>query len=363
MGENLINVLNDTDYIIGLDKSNMGLYLFTQARDAQESFKKSKKIFSVLKYDLSNIIAAGMGGSGMAPHAVEFLFKDEFRIPYSVSQDYRLSNFASDKTLLIAISDSGETEEVISQYYEAQKRNTKIITIAQKSRLIELAKKDKVAYFDYTTPVPSRASFGFMFGSALACLENIGAILPGNEKSLNEAIEILDEMKSCIGIDTPYEKNAAKQIALSIMNKIPLLYMEPPFGSLGSRFAKMMNENAGLFSFYNQLPELRHNEIMSLVDKSSLKSNLSLILLRDGRSYSRMEEEINEIKKVISSNYDIIELRARGESKLARFFSLQYMMDMVAYYMAILVGKDPSITPALKDLKKKLREGAIIPYS
>jgi len=354
--------IDDLDLINSLDKSGMHRYITYQARDSLNSYLIAKEKF-IFSEDFDNIIAAGMGGSGMTPIAAEFLFKDEFIIPYSVSQDYRLFNFASDRTILIAISDSGETEEVISQYYEAKKRNTKIIAIAQGSRLIEMAKKDDVAYFDYTTPVPSRASFAFMFGPTLACLENINAVLPGKEKSLKEATLILDKMKRCIGIDVPYEKNIAKKIAVSLSKKIPLLYIEPPFGSLGSRFAKMVNENAGQLSFYNHFPELRHNEIMGWGKKSPLKSNFSLIFLRDNKDFSQMEEEINEIQNAICSNFKIIELRAIGESKLARFFSLQYMTDMIAYYMAILVAKDPSITPALKDLKKKLRERSVIPYS
>jgi hypothetical protein len=66
---------------------------------------------------------------------------------------------------------------------------------------------------------------------------------------------------------------------------------------------------------------------------------------------------------VLDTNCQTIQFRAKGSEKLARFFYLQYLLDMVSFYLGILSGKDPSITPALKQLKNKLRQESLIPYS
>jgi glucose-6-phosphate isomerase len=102
--------LDNTRLIAELDKSNMRIFLRSQAQCCLESYCKVRKE-SISMGKIANIVAAGMGGSGMPIMALNFLFRDEFKIPFVVSQTYELPNFADSKTLLIAISDSGETEE------------------------------------------------------------------------------------------------------------------------------------------------------------------------------------------------------------------------------------------------------------
>lgn len=351
-------ILDDATLVRRLDKSDMYSYLCSISNDTLQSYRKAKSIFLFPSNNIKNIVGAGMGGSGMAPILLGSLFKDELTIPYVLSQDYNIPEFVNSETLLIAISDSGETEEIISQYYKAKERNAKIIIIGQRSRLIEIAKNDNIPYFDYSTPVPSRASFAFMLGSTLACLENIGVIRKDIESGLIEAIKNVEKLESEIGINIPFKENIAKKIALVLKTHTPILYIEPPFESLGPRFTKMLNENAKMFGFYNYLPEIRHNEIMSWTTTSNLKLNFISILIRENMKYSKMESEIDEIKKLLGS--DIIEFRAFGDSKIARLFSLLYLMDMISYYTAILINKDPSETTELKQLKTKLRSSSTI---
>jgi len=353
--------LDNVEQINKLDKSNMYSYLCSIAKDTLNSYKKAKDVFLFAKNPIKNIVGAGMGGSGIPPIVIGSLFKNELKLPYTVSQDYNIPRFLNSQTLFIAISDSGETEEVISQYYYAKSRNATIIIIGQGSRLIDIAKKDNIPYFDYKTSVPSRASFAFMFGSLLACLENIDAIRNNVENSISQSVSVVDKLDKKIGIGINVKKNKAKQVALTLQTRIPILYIEPPFESLGPRFAKMMNENAKKFAFYNNFPEIRHNEMMSWLPPSSKNGKFIPILLRDNIKNSKMNKEIEEIKKYFGPDY--FEFRAMTGSTIARFYSLLHLIDMIAYYSAILIHKDPSETHELRELKQKLRHLSIIPYS
>jgi glucose/mannose-6-phosphate isomerase len=360
-------ILDENIKIKDLDKSSMYSNLYSIAKDTLKSYDKAKKDLNIKNNRINNIIGAGMGGAGMPLLALQHLLKDELNFPYVVSQNYTLPNFANSNTALIAISQSGKSEEIISQYRQAINKDVKIIVIEKedifekKGTLIKMANNDGIPCFSYSSNVPARASFGFMFGSVLAFLENIGAISSSKREAIFESIGIVEKLnKNIIGIDIPNEDNKAKQIALSLKNQIPVLYVEPPFGSLGSRFAKMFNENVGMFAFYNYFPELRHNEIMSWIGaRNNYNSKFVPILLRDNKEYSKMEEEINEIKEVIARNVEnysnFIEIRAEGKSKIARFFYLLHYADMISYYSAILIDKDPSDTKDLEELKTKLR--------
>ncbi len=354
------HILDDIDLIKKLDRSGMYSSLCSISKDSYESYKKAKSTFFFSNHDIKNIVGAGMGGSGMAPTVIGSLFREDLTVPYIVSQDYNIPEFVNSKTLLIAISDSGETEEIISQYNQANKKKAKIIVIGQGKKLIELAKEDNKLYYIYSTKVPARVSFAFVFGPSIACMENIGVVHDDIEEGLLEAIEIVKELNSKIGVDVPTEKNIAKKTAIKLKTRIPILYIEPPFDSLGPRFTKMFNENARMFAFYNRFPEIRHNEIMTWASSSEFRLNFIPILLRDNKNNSRMETEIDEVKKFLDSKLEdsevgVIEFRASGKSKIARFFSLLHLTDMISYYEAILVNKDPCETPELKQLKTILR--------
>lgn len=354
-------ILDNVNLIKELDQSDMYSYLCSISKDTLESYKRAKSIFTFPSKNFKNIVGAGMGGSGMAPTVLVSLFRDELTIPFVLSQDYNIPEFVDSNTLFIAISDSGETEEIITQYFKARERGAKIIVIGQKkkvNKLIEISKKDRNICFDYSTSVPARASFAHMFGSSIACLENIGVINNDKEEGLLESIKIVDELDIEIGIDVPTKDNIAKKTALLLKTNVPILYIEPPFESLGPRFAKMFNENSRNFAFYNHIPEIRHNEIMSWASNSDCRLKFIPILLRDKKN-SNMEKEIDIIKEFLGS--EVIEFHAVGKSKLARFYYLLHLTDMISFYVAILVNKDPSETPELKQIKSKLRYLSIMP--
>jgi ribosomal protein S6 len=101
---------------------------------------------------------------------------------------------------------------------------------------------------------------------------------------------------------------------------------------------------------------------MSWASTSNQKSNFIPVLLRDNEKNSTMKREIERVKKLICAS-DIIEFYAMGESKIARFYYLLHLTDMIAYYEAILVKKNPSETTELEQLKSILRSSSILPYS
>jgi glucose/mannose-6-phosphate isomerase len=356
-----IAALDDLVDMKSIDNSNMYWYFQNLAKDSLNSYIITEETYVPSASKIKNIVSGGMGGSGLTPLVIGSLFKQDLLYPFIISQDYEIPKFVNKNTFFIAISDSGETEEVISQYYKAKKVNAKLFIIAQGSRLIEIAKSDHTPFFQYSTKVPSRASFAFMFGSSLACLKNIKAITIDAQSELKESITAIIQMEKKIGPHIGIVDNTAKKIAIALDQFTPIIYTEPPFTSLGAIFSKMLNENAKEFAFYNNIPEMRHNEIMSWSSKN-MNKKFCPIFIRDDKRLSSLEKEIDEIKKLFPSN-NLYELRPIGRSKLARFYSLFYLMCMISYYRAILKNKDPSLTLELKKLKENLRENKILPIN
>jgi glucose/mannose-6-phosphate isomerase len=67
----------------------------------------------------NNVVIAGMGGSALGGRIVDSLIADRARIPIEVFTQYDLPNYVNEKTLVIANSYSGNTEETVSMAKQA----------------------------------------------------------------------------------------------------------------------------------------------------------------------------------------------------------------------------------------------------
>ena len=80
-----------------------------------------------------NIIMGGLGGSGIGAVLAKNWFFDKCPVPIETVADYHLPKFASSKTLVILNSYSGNTEETLQLFEEANQLECSIIVLtAQK---------------------------------------------------------------------------------------------------------------------------------------------------------------------------------------------------------------------------------------
>ncbi|MDO8624546.1 MAG: SIS domain-containing protein, partial [Candidatus Diapherotrites archaeon] len=86
---------------------------------------------------IRNVVICGMGGSGIAGRIVVDLCGNELKVPMYTHADYGLPAFADRSTLVILVSYSGNTEETLSGYDEANKRKCKMVSITSGGQLAE----------------------------------------------------------------------------------------------------------------------------------------------------------------------------------------------------------------------------------
>ena len=79
---------------------------------------------NIEKADYANVVLSGMGGSALA--AVIAQTWPGLKVPFVVSRDYQIPGFVDSKTLFLASSYSGNTEESIAALSEAEKTGAKI---------------------------------------------------------------------------------------------------------------------------------------------------------------------------------------------------------------------------------------------
>ncbi|MCK4521762.1 MAG: SIS domain-containing protein, partial [Nanoarchaeota archaeon] len=123
-----------------IDKEDM----YSVLMDFPNQVKKAWQLAENIKVDkdIDRIIITGMGGSAL-PGEILKSYLWHFKMPIEVNKNYFLPEYVNSRTLVFAISYSGNTEETIEAYRNAYRKNCKIIAITSGGKLAELAGKFK----------------------------------------------------------------------------------------------------------------------------------------------------------------------------------------------------------------------------
>jgi glucose-6-phosphate isomerase len=85
--------------------------------------------------DINRVMVLGMGGSAIGADLIAGLCLSESKIPVSVNRSYHLPAFVDDRTLFIACSYSGYTEETLTALEEALNISDRIIVVTNGGKL------------------------------------------------------------------------------------------------------------------------------------------------------------------------------------------------------------------------------------
>lgn len=350
-----MNILDDSKNTILTDKNGMLSLIndFPEMMKRAKTFGPSAPIEATPKID--NIVIAGMGGSAISGDIAAKVVSGVSPVPLSVSRDYSIPAFTSGRTLFFALSYSGNTEETLAAYEAAGSRGARIIAITSGGRLADEAERSGYPVIKIPEGLPPRASMPYLLVPLLASLQKAD-ILKDAAAQIDDAISTLEGLNALCREETPYQENPAKKTASSLKGMFPVILGGPCGGDAAAyRWKTQFSENSKITSISNSFPELDHNEIVNLADKLMISQRLKIILLRDDSEQSQMQKRIEVTKKIISkAGGEIVEVWAKGASKLARILSLTYLGDFVSAYLAILNGTDPTPVTAIDELKKEL---------
>ncbi len=115
------SALDSLSEISRIDKSSM---LSFQVK-AADHYKKALRIAEKVTVDNEvpkNVIVAGMGGSAIGGELAKDWARNKASAQIEVCRDYFLPKYAGSKTLVLASSYSGETEETLSAFLDARKK-------------------------------------------------------------------------------------------------------------------------------------------------------------------------------------------------------------------------------------------------
>jgi glucose/mannose-6-phosphate isomerase len=323
-----------------------------QAWDAAMQFKLPADY-----QDVTKVVVLGMGGSAIGGDLVRSLVQAEAKIPVIVHRDYGLPAFVDDKTLLIASSYSGNTEETLSGFEPALQTGAKKLAMTTGGKIQEMAETNSVPVFKIEYKAQPRAALGFSFVPTLGVLQKLGFI---KDKSgdVAETVKVLEELSIKLDEKSPLASNPAKQLAQRLYGRLPVIYGAGIAAEAAHRWKTQINENGKAWAFYEVFPELNHNATVGFPLPGELVKKIRVILLRSPLFNERVKlryEVTCELLKQAGVAYEFVD--SEGTSALAQMVSLVSIGDYVSYYLAILYKVDPSPVKVISYLKDRLVKG------
>jgi len=306
-------------------------------------------------------IVCGMGGSAIGGDVVGACL-DGLPVPYQVVRGYELPAWVSEHTLVFAVSYSGNTEETLACVARALARGCRPVCVASGGRLAELAGQRDLPLVTVPAGLQPRASIGFLSTPIGVALE-VAGLASGFDEQVAEAIEVTAELGAELGPQVADDDNEAKSIARRLLDRLPVVYGAGVTAPAARRWKGQLNENAKTPAFFNELPELDHNELAGWATNPGVAGRVVLVLLDDPAGDERLRRRLALTAASVQPRVaGVVRVVARGVLPLARLVSSAYVGDFASLYLALLYGVDPGPVAVLEDLKARLSgEGGAAP--
>lgn len=351
-------ILNNIKAITKVDKGVLIRHISgfcDQCQEAVDITKASMKFPKPKK--IQNISIIGMGGSAIGGDLLKSLLIDESQIPIIINRNYILPNYINEKSLVFAISYSGNTEETLTAFKEGLKRKAKVVVITSGGRLAFLANRQKIPLVKIPSGLPPRAALGYLFLPMIVYLEKWGLI---ESKTLNifEAINAVRKQEEIYNAKKNFPGNTAKELAMKLHKKIPIIIgIEGLTDAVALRWKCQFNENSKIMALVQTFPELSHNDVEGWKGSGKLSKNLVGLFLRSSLETDDTQCRINAIKSFLKNHVsETIDVNVKGEGRLSQILSLSYLGDYISFYLSVLNKVDPTPVSNIEALKEKLKD-------
>lgn len=354
--------LNDAAAIRAADRLGMLEHQAGYARQLREGRALGEAFaLPALPDGLDEVVFLGTGGGSAAAAALLRSYGfGRASVPFELIQGYNVPAHVDRHSLVLALSYSGNTEEILAAFDQARAAGASCLALGTGGRLREAARGAGLPYLEVPRVVMARVALGYYLGPLLVLLARWG-LVPDPRPELDEAEALLDALAGEYGPDQPVASNRAKQVATALAGRIPVVYGSADhLDAVAWRIKNQLGENSKLMAFWNVIPHLHHDEVVGWDMPPALMRQLAFLLLRDAAGESvQMQKRWEGSRELLAERAGaVVEVWARGTGLLARMLSLVVLGDYVSCYLAIARGVDPTPVPIIDLLKRKIGQQA-----
>ncbi len=300
-----------------------------------------------------SITVCAMGGSGIGVSLAYDLLSDRLTVPFTVVRDYDLPAAVGSETLFVAVSHSGNTEEVLSAYAQAKERGARLLVVAAGGALAERAEADGAAYVAYACPGQPRAAMPLVLGLLLKLFGELGYV-PDQSRTVEAAASHLDEIVRDV---RGTRDNQSVDFAAALEGRIPVVYGAGFLAEAARRLKGQISENAKQTAAWEILPEQNHNALVGYEFPKDLGDTAVFVLLRSTMEHPRHTARFEFLEGLLDRrNLAYTEITGTGPDRLSQLVSVLFWGDLGSYELARRNGVDPTPVDVIGELKDALAE-------
>jgi glucose/mannose-6-phosphate isomerase len=302
----------------------------------------------------SAVVFLGMGGSAIAGDILRTMAAATSRKPVVVSRGYDPPEFVGGSTLVIACSHSGNTEETLGAFERSLAMGARPVVISRGGELTRMARERNLPCYSYDFAGEPRSALGCQL-MALTALGERAGLLPDQDEAVGEAVAIMRTQLGTIGAGSPFEANAAKQLASRLHGTLPAIFGAGLLSEAAHRWKTQLNENSNTWALWDELPELDHNAVVGFGLPAVIASNIRVVLLSNERLHPRVRRRYGPTEEELAGAGVAFErVVTPGESPLAQVLAAVYLGDFVSYYLALLNGVNPAAMDPITRIRERM---------
>ncbi|MGE3076378.1 MAG: SIS domain-containing protein [Dehalococcoidia bacterium] len=292
------------------------------------------------------VVIIAMGGSAAAADYFSAWATKESPVPVQVLRGYALPEYADERALVVALSYSGKTEEVLSCYTRATTRRCPRMVITSGGDLADRAATLGDPFHQVRYESSPRAALAHMLAPLVRLGQRLGLTSMCNSDiaAVREAHRSL--VSTRLGREIPTEANPAKQLAELVLDGSQLVLLgEEHLAPAARRTKNQFAENAKMLASFEELPEAAHNVVVGLAGAGNSPVGLAFRSPSLARERATRDARLEHLFR--SAGGEFVALPTRGISRLADQLEASAWGDFVSCYVALLRDIDPTPTPEL----------------
>jgi len=303
---------------------------------------------------LQHVVVLGAGPAGLAGDVVVATAGPLLPVPLVVVQGYTLPSFVDRGTLVLALSNDGEDEDVNEAAQEAALAGATVVGISSGGTLAGLCHGWGSPHVSVQAGHPSaRASLGALAVPALCVLEDV-ELFPGARQWVAAAVEQLQRRRDALS----RSGNAMEAMARRIGRTFVLAHGGGDVGSVAAhRFKSQVNADAKVPAWWAVHPDIGHDELAGWGQHGDVTRQLvTVVTFRHDSEHPQVDRRFALVAEQISEVVAGIEaVLAEGDGDVAQLLDLVFQGDLCSLHLAAEEGIDPGPLPAVDSVQAALR--------
>jgi len=301
----------------------------------------AQEVENIKEYkNVERVVILGMGGSGIAGDLVSLTAMETGSLFTAVIKDFYVPrNVVDGKTLVIAISYSGNTRETILSLEQCAKRTSMLAAVSSGGALAKYAREKRIPYVKVRGGLAPRTALPALYAATMKLLWSTGVEI-AKKGDVENWISILRETRSA-DFDSSSLASFLKDA------KLPLIVASQRYSVLAVRIKNELNENAKMPAKVEIAPELFHNDIVGWERK--LFKDKAVVVESDvpyELEYLKLYTEI-----LTDAGFEVVTFRLRGDSVVARTLYGSLVAGLASVRIAEILGIDPLSTKSISRYK------------